>query len=225
MDAYSKSQKNVYSLLVSITRQFCHIIDSLFKVLLSTTLPIDVDKHGALLIEGHDQDLFSVILEHIQTGQLRDIGVPTRDVGAMRKLLHDSRYYGTEALTNYITKKIEKKTRAPETIEESDSAMADDHEDMVQSETVPEEQWTNQLKHILNKSRVEFDEFLNKKRQEIEQLRSQAVYNLSGKELHLNVSGQLFHIAYEDILPYQKSILFQLYTQLEKENKTKSIVA
>jgi hypothetical protein len=67
----------------------------------STELPVDRDKSGALYID-RDPRWFSVILDHLRTGKVSCIGIPEYSLAHMRQILAESQYYGTERLSAHL---------------------------------------------------------------------------------------------------------------------------
>jgi hypothetical protein len=148
--------------------------------MLGTSIPLDTDDDGAIKMEEHhDPQLFSIILEHLQTGRTRDIGVPTHDIELLRALVNESRYFGTEDLTKYVLRIIEMHTlmREPKPGEYTEEMAAQEeiqHEDIEPQEYfVSEDDWLQKLKQIVSQSKIDSEKYIEQRRKQLEETKAQ----------------------------------------------------
>lgn len=191
--------------------------ESLFKVMLGSTFSIDKDDQGAFKMEeGHDPELFSIILEHIKTGSTKDIGIDYSNMASLEKMLSLSKYYGTQELTDAIFSKIQHSFQT--TISEEENSASESttvHAEKHGSET------STQFWKDMETHKQTFDKFIQKRKAEIEEQRTKVEsQKINNETLKLNVSGRHFALSVADIAIYPSSILFQLYERLAEQKKT-----
>jgi hypothetical protein len=204
--------RGIFSTYSSLT-----LSESLFKVMLGSTFSIDKDDQGAFKMEeGHDPQLFSIILEHIKTGSTKDIGIDYSNMASLEKILSISKYYGTQELTDAIFSRIQHgfKTTIPEE-ENSTSESTTLHAEKHGSGT------STQFWKDMETYKQTFNKYIQKRKAEIEEQRTKIQSQKNTNEtLKLNVSGRHFTVSVSDIAIYPSSILFQLYERLAEEKKT-----
>jgi hypothetical protein len=57
---------------------------------MNTTLPIDRDEQGAIVVEeGRNPELFAIILDHLRSGKLLSVGIPEDSLEKLTDLLEE----------------------------------------------------------------------------------------------------------------------------------------
>ncbi len=197
-DEDARVKVNVGGQTFVTSRQTLSNEETIFKIMLtydtdrnvsnifSTSLPIDKDENGAIIVEeGKTPENFVIILDYLRSRKLSmfmrtiayfldAIGLPIDDVERLKQLLEDSDYYGTAKLSNYIRQLIQdkidaditlqtkKRLEAEREVDEEDFAMSNDEETTKKRD----EEWMEQFSHMtLEQSKIEkkyFDEELSK---------------------------------------------------------------
>lgn len=87
-DKESIVKLNVGSRIFVTTKETLMREETIFKVMLFTSLPLDQDEQGALKIDRNPEH-FPIILDHLRTGQLKTIGIRDDDETQLMELLEE----------------------------------------------------------------------------------------------------------------------------------------
>jgi vacuolar-type H+-ATPase subunit I/STV1 len=214
--------------------------------MMSTSLPIDRDEYGAILVEeGRTPECFAIILDYLRSGRLNCVGIPEDDVNKMQEILQESDYYGTIKLSNYlrqlindnlesvrIQEEIEKQCeQAQKEAEMKDDAPAPIDPKQIEEMNAQDEKWAEHfsqltLEHAKNATKYfdEETEQLNQRKQELEEAKKKLIQNQEFKKfmLRLNVGGREFSVDLATLSKFEDSIFTHVFKKLGKLETGKS---
>jgi hypothetical protein len=197
--------------------------ETILKVLVTTSLPVDKDDFGAILIEGdHNPEYFTIILDFLRTGKVTAVGVPDNNVEKMKELLLECDYFGTGKLSSFLRQLIKEKSKETN-LDDDEVEVSEPRAEAApkQSEEVDEEWLDEFAKLTLEQSRI-VNEYLDTEERTLQEKKNKLDENkeklAERRLLRLNVGGRLFDMDRTFCVKHKECILNAVLSEVKKGN-------